>query len=103
MDSQALEASPAKPVIEALTVLQDEFRLTLQAYATRMDEDISRIQKAVLAVAAKKKFPPSKVRDMRDMLTVLRKHSIKAGKGRRKELKKIDALVADLSMLIEHW
>jgi len=50
-----------------------------------------------------KKVPPAKMRDLRDMLTLLRKFSIKPEKGRRKDLKKIDALVGDLTMLIEQW
>jgi hypothetical protein len=103
MDAPAPEASPAKPVIEALNSLQEEFRGALQAYAARIDEDISRVQKAVLSESAKKKFAPAKLRDLRDMFTILRKASIKSGKGRRKDLKKIDALVEDLTMLIEHW
>lgn len=103
MDSSSPDTSPAKSVIEALTVLQEEFRSALQAYASRIDEDIARVQKAVLDEAGKKKPAPARMRDLRDMLTVLRKSSIKPGKGRRKELKKIDALVGDLTMLIEHW
>jgi hypothetical protein len=103
MDSTALEASPAKSVIEGLAALHDEFRAALQLYASRIDEDISRVQQALLMEASKKKFAPAKLRDMRDMLTLLRKSPVKAGKGRRKDLKKIDALVADLTMLIEHW
>lgn len=103
MDSSSPETSPAKSVVEALALLQEEFRASLQTYAARIDEDIARVQKAVLSEAAKKKFPPAKMRDLRDMLTVLRKSSFKAGKGKRKELKKIDSLVGDLTMLIEHW
>jgi hypothetical protein len=103
MDSSSPEASPAKSVIEALTTLQEEFRVALQAYAARIDEDIARVQKAVLDEAGRKKPAPAKIRDLRDMLTVLRKSSVKAGKGKRKELKKIDSLIGDLTMLIEHW
>jgi hypothetical protein len=103
MDSTSPEASPAKSVIEALNALQEEFRAALQAYAARIDEDIAHVQKAVLSEAARKKPAPAKMRDLRDMLTVLHKSSIKPGKAKRKELKKIDALVADLTMLIEHW
>jgi hypothetical protein len=103
MDSSSPEASPAKSVIEALTALHEEFRASLQAYAARIDGDIARVQKAVLDEAAKKKPAPAKIRDLRDMLTVLRKCSVKPGKAKRKELKKIDALIGDLTMLIEHW
>jgi hypothetical protein len=103
MDSEASESSPAKSVVEGLTALHDEFRAILQCYAARIDEDISSVQHAVLKESAKKKFAPGKLHDLRDMLTVLRKSPIKAGKGRRKDLKKIDELVADLKMLVEHW
>ena len=103
MDSHSLEASPAKSVVEALEALQGEFRGVLQCYAARIDDEIARVQKAVLVEAAKKKPAPGRMHDLRDMLTLLRKASIKPGKARRKELKKIDDLIGDLTMLIEHW
>ena len=37
------------------------------------------------------------------MLTLLRHRQIKADKGRRKDLKKIESVVNDLAMLIENW
>ncbi len=103
MDSTTLEASPAKSVIEALDALRGDFRAVLQVYAARMDEDISMVQQAVLKEAARKKFSPAKLRDLRDMLTLLHQSSIKSAKGSRKELKKIDSLIADLTLLIEQW
>ncbi len=103
MDPSAPEASPAKSVIEGLVALQDEFRSVLQSYSARIDEDISTVQQTVLPEASEKKIAPARLRDLRDMLTLLRKSPVKAGKGRRKDLKKIDDLVADLKMLVEYW
>lgn len=103
MEPTSPEASPAKSVIEELDSLRNEFRSALLAYASRIEEEIGSVQKSVAAQGAKKKIATAKLRDLRDMLTLLRKFSIKPEKGRRKDFKKIDALVGDLTMLIEHW
>jgi hypothetical protein len=103
MKPDASDTSPAHSVIEALTALQDEFHSALQIYSARLEQDITRVREAVSTEASKKKFAEAKLRDLRDMLTLLRKSPAKAGKGRRKDLKKFDALVEDLTMLIEHW
>ncbi len=103
MDAEAPESSPTKSVSGELDRLRAEFRAALESYATRIEEEISGVQQRVEALESKKKIPPAKLRDIRDMLTLLRKFSIKPEKGRRKDLKKIDSLVGDLSMLVEHW
>ncbi len=103
MEANSPEASPAKSVIEDLDHLRNEFRSALLAYAGRIEEEIALVQKAVSAQTGKKTISSAKLRDLRDMLTLLRKFSLKPEKGRRKDLKKIDALVGDLAMLIEHW
>ncbi len=103
MDSQALEASPMKAVVEELDVLRSDFRAAVDSYASRIEAEIAQAQATVLAELQKKKVSQSKLRDLRDMLTLLRKFSIKPEKGRRKDLKKIDALVGDLTLLLESW
>lgn len=87
---------------EALDGLQADFRSALETYASRIDAEIDGIRKAI---QAQEKKPPSqaKLRDLRDMLTLLRKFQIKPEKGRRKDLKKIDTLIGDLTLLIENW
>lgn len=103
MEADAPESSPAKSVVEELDALRAEFRAALSAYASRIEEEIGSVRAAANTVAEKKTIPPAKLRDLRDMLTLLRKFAIKPEKGRRKDLKKIDALVGDLAMLIEGW
>ncbi len=41
-------------------------------------------------------LPKSRIRDLGDMITLVRKIDAKSRKGRRRDLKKIDATVADL-------
>jgi len=67
------------------------------------ESDALDLKRGVFKLTSAKKIPAAKMRDLRDMLTLLRKFSIKPEKGRRKDLKKIDALVGDLTMLIEQW
>jgi hypothetical protein len=102
METQPEETSPMKAVSEALDGLQSDFRNALEVYATRIDGEIDAIRRAI---EANQKTPASaaKLRDLRDMLTLLRKFQIKPEKGRRKDLKKIDTLIGDLTLLIENW
>lgn len=97
------EASPMKAVTEELDSLRTAFRETLAGYAARIENEISRVQSKVEAEMGRKKVSGAKLKDLRDMLTLLRRTQVKSEKGRRKDLKKIDAMVEDLLMLIESW
>lgn len=102
MKADDQEASPAKAVVEELETFRVAFHHVMETYAARIDGELSRISEAVKG-ANGQKIPGAKLRDLRDMLTVLRHAQVKADKGRRKDLKKIDSLVGDLAMLIENW
>ncbi|MCX7869629.1 MAG: hypothetical protein N2322_06725, partial [Terrimicrobiaceae bacterium] len=73
------------------------------AYSARFEGDLDALRGKLEGLAAAGKVPHGRQRDLRDMLTLLRNASVKSGKGRRKELKKLDSLVADLQMLTEAW
>lgn len=103
MHAEHTDASPAKSVLEELERARLSAREVVSAYAARLDEEIVRISQLVESGAAGEKISGSKLRDMRDMLTVLRTTSLKPGKGRRKDLKKVDSLLEDLSLLVENW
>lgn len=92
-----------KSVVEELETLRSDFRASLEAYATRIESEITAIRTAVEKDGKKAKVASARMRDLRDMLTLLRKFQIKPEKGRRKDLKKLDSLVGDLTLLIESW
>lgn len=92
-----------KAVSEELDVLKTSFRSALEIYAARLENEIEQVRTTVLAETKRKKIPPAKLRDLRDLLTLLRKSPINPEKGRRKDIKKIDTLVGDLTLLIENW
>ena len=103
MQVEATEGTPIKAVVEDLEQLREVFRETIQRHAERVDEEVLAILRAVKDMAESGKVTSAQMRDVRDMMTLLRNTDFKPEKGRRKDLKKIDNLVGDLQMLIEHW
>ena len=101
MEADGTQSSPAKSAVQELIRLRSAFREAVEAYVSRIDSEIGQVQKSVEALDGK--ISGSKMRDLRDMLTLLRNTQIKSEKGRRKDIKKIDSLVGDLQMLVEHW
>ena len=103
MKTDGSEASPIKAVVTELQNLRTELREVAHSYATRLESEIERVRVAVETGSTAKNLSSAKIRDLRDMLTLLRHRQIKPDKGRRKDLKKIESIVSDLGMLIENW
>jgi len=103
MPADNKNSSPANSAVLELDRLRALFREAVDQYALRVDLDISQVQEKVAVQAGKPKIPEAKMRDLRDMLTLLRNTQIKSEKGRRKDIKKIDAMVGDLQLLTENW
>src|SRR5882762_4803532 len=71
-------ALPLKPVAEELAFFRKSFKELISAYATKIEADIAQIQIVIAAETdSKKKFPASRVADLRDMLMLLRTFDIK--------------------------
>jgi hypothetical protein len=102
MNSDESEASPSKAVIAELENLRIELRQAVDGYTARLDSEIERVRGTVQAGGARN-LSSARIRDLRDMLTLLRHRQIRGGKGRRKDLKKFESIVSDLGMLIENW
>lgn len=103
MEVDGTESTPVTTVVTELERLRSVFREAIDHYAQRIDSEILEIQELISAESNKTRLPAAKMRDIRDMLTVLRQVQIKSEKGRRKDIKKIDSLVGDLQMLVENW
>ena len=102
--SKPAAALPLKPVAEELAFLRKSFKELIAAYTAQVEGDIAQLQMALSdETTAKKKFPASRVFDLRDMLMMLRNFDIKPAKGRRRDLKKIENLVEDLRTIVERW
>lgn len=103
MKTEPTEASPAKALLEELELFRGLCHGTLDSIGTRLDEQVDAIKSRVDALGAGGEVPSGKNRDIRDMLTLLRNAGVKPEKGRRKDLKKLDSIAEDLSMMSENW
>jgi hypothetical protein len=87
-------------LLSDLVSLRRLLRQTGRAYLSRLEADIDDV--AAWAHEQAKERDPSKacIRNLGDMITLVRKVETKPDKGRRRDLKKIDATVSDLRELI---
>jgi hypothetical protein len=103
MKTGPAEASPAKALLEELELFRGVCHGTLDSVGSRLDGQIDAIKLRVEALGAGQDVSSGKNRDIRDMLTLLRNVGVKPEKGRRKDLKKLDSISEDLTMMVENW
>ncbi len=103
MKTAPAEASPVKTLLEEIELFRAACHGTLDAIGGKLDERIDGIKSRVEALEPTDEIADGKLRDVRDMLTLLRHADVKPEKGRRKDLKKLDTISDDLFMMVEHW
>ncbi len=91
------DSSLTERVTLSIGELRKTFRLVAQNYEQRIDKELSEI----LALLETGRNTKSRIATLRDMLALIRNLQVRPEKGRRKDLRKIDSLVGDLSMLVE--
>jgi len=101
--SNASDASPAKSLARELRTLKRDLRVVSRHYIQRIEAELAEVQEAVSQLEATEEIPSNRIRDLRDMLILLRRLQIKPDKGRRKDLKKIDSTVGDLRLFLDNW
>ena len=102
-DEIEVTASPMKSAGEELDFLRKMFREIIASYSHRIEGEIVQIREAVGAEEKKKKLSSSRLRDARDIITLIRTLDVKTEKGRRRDLKKIDTLLEELNRFVESW
>ncbi len=94
------EVSPARSLLNDLVSLRRSLRRTGRTYLSRLEAEIDEVAAWANERAKETDLPKSRIRDLGDMITLVRKIDRKPNKGRRRDLKKIDATVGDLRELI---
>ena len=95
---------PLPVVIEELTYLRKTFRELVGAYSTGVESEIAHLHALLSADAAgKKKLPANRINDLRAMLMKLRSLDVKPAKGRRRDLKRVENMVGELSAISDRW
>jgi hypothetical protein len=100
--AKSLDVSPAKSFAEEVEILRKSFRACLDVYASRVEAELGHIKEVTLA-KTQSHLSQNTIRDLRDMITLCRTLDIKPEKGRRKDLKKIDTLVEELTLMVDNW
>ncbi len=96
----SMNTSPVKLLESELLQLRGELRKTLRAYSARLEIQLAQSVAAVRASAPVDNLPKERLHQLRDMTTLVRKRKVKPEKGRRKDLRKIDALITDLHLFL---
>ena len=102
--SKVADAFPFKGVAQELAALRLAFRELVKSYTTQLEGEISKVELAITTGAAsRRKLPLSRAHDLRDMLMLLQSLDVKPIRGRRRDLKKVEAAVEDLQRIVESW
>ncbi len=95
------ETTPATLLRRDIDKLRRDFKATVKAYSSQVEASLerstARLRAAELTGAALKE---SRYPEMRDASSAIRRLNLKPEKGRRKDLKKIDMMAADLEDLL---
>jgi hypothetical protein len=83
-----------------LASLRLTLRRTGRAYLSRLEAEIDEVAAWASEQAKEGDLPKARIRDLGDMITLVRKIDTKPIKGRRRDLKKIDTIVGDLRELM---
>lgn len=94
------EVSPARSLLADLASLRLTLRRTGRAYLSRLEAEIDEVAAWANERAKERNLQKARIRDLGDMITLVRKIDTKPIKGRRRDLKKIDATVGDLRELM---
>ena len=72
-------------------------------YVARLHREIAELLRFIEQKQAEPDFSRRKLKDFRDMLKLIADLQINPERGRRKDLKKIDALIGELQSVVDNW
>jgi hypothetical protein len=90
------EASPLTMLDAELQRLLRDLRATAKAYVARLDNDLRDAALAISSRGPVERLSREQLHQIRDLTIELRKRKLKPEKGRRKDLRRIDSLIADV-------
>jgi len=99
-------ASPIKSAVEEVDSLRRLFCATLKSYGASVEVELNRLRETIAAKESadeKTQIASGLIHDARDIVTLMRTLEIKAEKGRRRDLKKIEAVIEDSQKIVAKW
>jgi hypothetical protein len=92
--------SPVKMLESELVKLRSELRKTVRVYTARLEIQLAQSVAALQSSREPEDLPRERIHQLRDLTTMVRKRKVKPEKGRRKDLRKLDALITDLHLFL---
>ena len=97
------EDLPVKPALEELAFVRKAFHDAAAHFVARIEGDLNVVREAISIIQTRKNVPVERVKELRDVLLILREIELKPEKGRRRDLKKIESAVKDLRQIVDGW
>lgn len=94
---------PSGPLLQEFATLRAMFRKLLASYTREIETEIAQFITLVKAEGEAAEPNRERAHDFRDMLVLLRSLDIKPDKGRRRDLKRVEALLAELREIVKRW
>jgi len=85
-----------------LQALRRELRATLRAYSARLEISLAQTTAAVAESKPADELSREQMHKIRDLTLIVRDRKLKPEKGRRKDLRKIDALIEELEAAVQN-
>ena len=85
-----------------LQALRRELRATLRAYSARLEISLAQTTAAVAGSKPADELSREQMHKIRDLTQIVRDRKLKPEKGRRKDLRKIDALIEELEAAVQN-
>lgn len=94
---------PIQSVLDELAFVRRMFREIITHFTTEVESDLAQIASLVSDLGEEKAARLERAHDLRDMLLLIRSLDVKADKGRRRDLKRIETLVCELREIATRW
>ena len=90
------EVTPVTMLERELAALRRDLRMTIRAYAARLEIDLAESAKAVGAAKNGEDLSRERLHDIRELMILVRNRKLKPQNGRRKDVRKLDSIIRDV-------
>ena len=95
-------SGPVTMLQAELRSLRRELRSTLRAYSARLEISLAQTSAMIATTKPADELSRDELHRIRDLTSLVRDRKLKPEKGRRKDLRKLDALIEDLKSAVQN-
>lgn len=98
----ATASGPVTMLQTELRSLRRELRATLRAYSARLEISLAQTSAIIATTKPADELSRDEIHRIRDLTSLVRDRKLKPERGRRKDLRKLDALIEDLNSAVQN-